>query len=120
MEDFVTWEMLSDFVKLTGIVFATTQFVKNFPFLKKIPTQYLSWMIAFLLILFTHLQGGNFAVLDILLYLLSAIFISSSANGIFDLGKLGLRKKQKDETIDENEFYTDGELEILNFENKEV
>ena len=92
MTDFVTWGMLGDFVQLTAITFAVTQFFKNLPLIKKLPTQYFSWIVAFLLILVTNIQSGTFIWLDIILYVLSAMFISTSANGIYDAGNAGVKK----------------------------
>lgn len=86
MNEFITWEMLGDFVKLTGIVLATTQFVKNLPLIKKIPTQYLSWLVSFVLITLTNIHTSSFAPMDIILYALSAMFIGTSASGIYDVG----------------------------------
>lgn len=86
MNEFITWEMLGDFVKLTGIVLATTQFVKNLPLIKKVPTQYLSWLVSFILITLTNIHTSSFAPMDIVLYALSAMFIGTSASGIYDVG----------------------------------
>lgn len=87
IEQFVTWEMLRDFALLIGIVLTATQFIKNLPGIRKIPTKYLAWIIAFILIILTNIQSKSFTGLDIVLYALSAMFISTSANGIHDMGK---------------------------------
>lgn len=86
MNEFITWDMLSDFVKLTSIVFAATQFTKNLPIVGKIRTQYWSWIIAVFIITLTHFNMNNFAWMDLLLYGLSAMFISTSASGMYDVG----------------------------------
>lgn len=92
MNEFITWEMLGDFVKLTGIVVAVTQFTKNAPIVKKIPTRYWSWIIAFILIVITSINTNKFAIMDTVLYALSAMFISTSANGIYAAGEKRLKK----------------------------
>ena len=94
MNEFITWEMLGDFVKLTGIVLATTQFVKNLPLIKKIPTQYLSWFVSFILITLTNVHTGVFTPVDLVLYALSAMFIGTSASGIYDVGNAGSKNKE--------------------------
>lgn len=86
MNEFVTWEMLGDVVKLTGIVLAVTQFVKNRKFVKKVDTQTLAWFIAFALITITNINLDKFAWMDLVLYALSALFISASASGIYIAG----------------------------------
>ena len=92
MQEFVTWEMLGDFVKLTGIVLAFTQFVKNLPLLKKIKTQYLSWIISFILITLFNINIDTFSWMDLVLYGLSAMFVSTSASGIYDVGAIKAEK----------------------------
>lgn len=87
MTEFITWEMLGDFTILTGIVLAATQFTKNLPLIKKLPTNYLAWIIAFILITLTHVHVADFQLTDIILYGLSAMFISSSAGGIYAVGE---------------------------------
>lgn len=86
MNEFITWEMLGDFVKLTSITLAVTQFTKNAPLIKKIRTQYWSWFVAFILITLTNIHMTSFVLMDIVLYALSAMFISTSASGIYDVG----------------------------------
>lgn len=95
MNEFITWEMLGDFIKLTSIVLAATQFLKNIKFLKKFPTRYLSWILAFIFITLTNVNIHTFKVMDILLYALSAMFVSTSASGIYDTG---VKKEVKTDT----------------------
>ena len=87
MNEFITWNMLGDFVKLTGIVVAVTQFTKNAPVVGKIKTQYWSWFIAFILITLFNVNIKTFEWMDLVLYGLSAMFISTSANGIYAVGE---------------------------------
>lgn len=87
IEQFITWEMLRDFALLTGIVLTATQFIKNLPLIVKVPTKYVAWFVAFILIILTNIQSKDFQALDIVLYALSAMFVSTSANGIHDMGK---------------------------------
>lgn len=86
MNEFITWEMLGDFVKLTSIVFAATQFTKNLPIVGKIRTQYWSWVIAFIIITLFNVNVDTFKCMDLVLYGLSAMFISTSASGMYDVG----------------------------------
>ena len=86
MNEFITWDMLGDFVKLTSIVLALTQFTKNLPLVGKISTQYWAWIVAFILITATNINTHTFVWMDIILYGLSAMFVSTSASGIYDVG----------------------------------
>ena len=67
-----------------GIVLSVTAFTKNAPLIKKIPTRFLSFSIAFALLTLVNLQAGTFQNWDIVLYAINAIMISASANGIAD------------------------------------
>ena len=101
MNEFITWEMLGDFVKLTSITLATTQFLKNIKLINKIPTRYLAWILAFIFITVTNVNLNTFRAMDLMLYALSAVFVCTSASGIYDAGK---KKEQvaelpKEETI---------------------
>lgn len=95
MNEFITWEMLGDFVKLTSITLAATQFIKNIPIIEKLSTKYLAWLLAFIFITVTNVNVHTFRVIDLLLYALSAMFVSTSASGIYDVGA----KKNKDASI---------------------
>ena len=106
IEQFITWEMLKDFALLTGIVLAATQFVKNLPLIVKIPTKYVAWFIAFILIILVNVQGNNFNSIDVVLYAISAMFISTSANGVHDMGKKPEKTGKEDETTTEDETET--------------
>ena len=87
LEDFVTWELLANYGTLISIVFTIVEFTKELPFIDMIKTKYYSAVIAFILILSTQLYLGTFEYWDILLYTLSSIFISLSANGLSDFNK---------------------------------
>lgn len=116
MQEFITWEMLGDFVKLAGIVLAATQFTKNLPLIKKLPTKYLSWLIAFVLITITNINVGTFTPMDIVLYALSAMFVGTSASGIYDTGKV----KEAVNTMakDSNKITAKKNTQILNEKEK--
>ena len=87
LEDFVTWELLANYGTLISIVFTIVEFTKELPFIDMIKTKYYSAVIAFILILSTQLYLGTFEYWDILLYSLSSIFISLSADGLSDFNK---------------------------------
>lgn len=99
MNEFITWAMLGDFVKLTAISLAATQFTKTLPGIKKIPTQYLCWIITFLLIIATNINLKTFVPMDLVLYALSSIFISASASGVYDMGNRNKNKGTEEPSI---------------------
>lgn len=83
-DTFITWNMLATYGTLSMLVFVVVEFTKNLKFLKDIPTKYYSAAIAFVLIVLAQLQASTFKLWDIVLYALSAIVISLSANGLSD------------------------------------
>ena len=87
VEGFISWQMLSTFASLSFIVFLVVEFLKEVKGIKKIKTRYLAWMISFVLIVITNLQGGTFAIVDVVLYALTSILIGTSSNGISDFNK---------------------------------
>ncbi len=88
MNEFVTWEMLVNYSTLVTIVFMVVEFTKNLKLFDILPTKYYSAIISVLLIVLTHLQGGTFELWNIVLYILSGIVISLSANGLSNFNKV--------------------------------
>lgn len=88
MNEFVTWEMLINYSTLVTIVFMVVEFTKNLKIFDILPTKYYSAIISIILIVLTHLQAGTFKLWDIVLYILSGIVISLSANGLSDFNKV--------------------------------
>ena len=84
MEQFLTWEMISDYVTFVGIVFSIVAFTKNAWVINKIPTRLWSFVVAFLLLIVTNIHSNSFEWFDLIIYAINAIIISSSANGIAD------------------------------------
>lgn len=87
MDKFITYEMLLSFTTLTTIVFMVVEFIKEVPVVRNLRTKYLSWIIAFILITVSNMVVGGFVITDLLLYCLSAISISLTANGLHDFNK---------------------------------
>lgn len=87
MDTFISWEMLATFSVLASIVFMIVEFIKELPLLIGLPTKYVSWFIAFLLIVISNLVLKTFVLVDVILYGISAIAISLTANGLYDFNK---------------------------------
>ena len=83
MNDFFTWETLATF---TGCVAATaliTQFVKSLSFLKDIATQWVSYIIAVILLLGATYFTGALTVASGALIPFNAVIVALSANGAY-------------------------------------
>jgi len=94
MDKFITWDMLTTFSVLASIVFMITEFVKELTIFSKFKTKYLSWFVAFILITIANLVLNTFVPIDIVLYCISAIAVSLTANGLYDFNKKVLNEKE--------------------------
>lgn len=97
MNNFFTYEMLLTYATCVTAVFGVTQFIKDIPGIKKIPTKYLSCVIALVVVVLTNIAVKQFRVDNILLYVLSSIFISMNANGIYDFDIKTLKEDENKE-----------------------
>lgn len=89
MDNFLSWDTLTTYASFITIVFMVVEFTKGLKYIKKIPTKYWSFFIAFILLTITNIVMGTFRAVDIVIYLLTAISISLGSNGLsnFNNGK---------------------------------
>ena len=87
IEGFVTWDMLKDYTTLVSIVFIIVAFTKRWTWIERIDTQKYSALVAFCLIVGTQLYSRTFRFWDTLIYAISAIIISMTANGVHNTNK---------------------------------
>ena len=89
MDNFLSWDTLTTYASFVTIVFMLVEFTKGLKYIKKIPTKYWSFFIAFILLTITNIVMGTFRAVDIVIYLLTAISISLGSNGLsnFNNGK---------------------------------
>lgn len=81
MQDFFTYKTLETYVGMTTAVTLITEFIKNIKPFDKIPTRLLVLILSCTLILLTNIVTDQFKIHDILLYLLNALLVTSSAIG---------------------------------------
>jgi len=84
LSEFYTWETLLDFGALTIAVFMIVQFTKEKKYIKKIPTKYWSLIIALIIIILTNIYFETFRWIDIIIYLINAVFVSLATNGAYN------------------------------------
>ena len=89
MDNFLSWDTLTTYASFVTIVFMVVEFTKGLKYIKKIPTKYWSFFIAFILLTITNIVMGTFRAVDIVIYFLTAISISLGSNGLsnFNNGK---------------------------------
>jgi len=95
MDKFFTYEMLLTYATCVTAVFGVTQFIKELPLIKKIPTKYVSFLVAVIIVTLTNIATNQFKVSNILLYILSSVFISMNANGIYDFDAKKTENKEE-------------------------
>ena len=87
MENFLTWDVLTTYASFVSMVFMVVEFTKDLKIIKKIPTKYWSFFIAFILLCATNIVMNTFMVADIILNLLTSISISLGSNGLSNFNK---------------------------------
>lgn len=92
MENLTTWDVLLTFDGLVATTYLVTEFIKEIPLIRLLPTRYLSYLIALTFLFAVNIVMGLYEQTNILLYLVNAITISLSANGLKDFN----RKKADD------------------------
>ena len=84
MNEFFTWATLGTYA---GCVLATsliTQFIKEWSFLKPIPTRLVSYVIALLVLLAANAIAGTLDLPAAGLCVVNAVVVSLAANGGYD------------------------------------
>lgn len=92
MEQFFTWDVLKTYATFVSIVFMVVEFTKELNFVKKIPTKYWSFFIAFIFLIITNIATSSFRFIDIFLYLLTSVSISLGSNGLSNFNKKNEKK----------------------------
>ena len=101
MDSFVTWESLLTFGGCVAGTILVTEFMKKL-FGEGIPAQFVSFLIAAVILFVGHLATKTFVWKEALLYLINAAAVSLSAIGGFDAIKKAFGDdKTKPPEIDE-------------------
>lgn len=98
MDGFITWEMLASYASFVTVVFLVVEFTKELPAIRNIKTKYYSAIVSFILMMLSNLHGNTFKLWDIVIYLLSSIAISLTANGLSDFNN-PVDKSKKEESL---------------------
>jgi len=84
--NFFDWTTLATCAGATAIVAIITQLIKEVGFIKKIPTQLLSYIIALIVMYPAFYFTGQLNVSSAVLILFNGIVVSLAANGGYELG----------------------------------
>ena len=98
--DFLTIDYISTFMGTVVVTMLIVQFLKELPGIKKIPTKYFTFIVAFLNILICSFITGNFAVSNLYLMLINAMLVTFTATGGYDFAiKSVTIKNEKDKEL---------------------
>lgn len=79
-----TWEYLASAAGATAAVTIITQFIKGLPFVQKIPTQLVSYIVSLIVMLAASFFTGALTASSAALVPLNAIVIMLASNGTYD------------------------------------
>lgn len=78
---FFDWPYLGTFAGALAAVVLITELIKDLPALKKVPTQFVSWALAFIILILAQLFTGTLGVQNAVLSVLNGAMVSLAANG---------------------------------------
>lgn len=78
---FFDWSYLGTFAGALAAVALITELVKELPGLKKVPTQFVSWALAFVILILAQLFTGTLSAQNAVLSVLNGAMVSLAANG---------------------------------------
>ena len=84
MEQFYTWSELVTYGGATMAVLIITEFTKDLPGIRRLPTRLWAYLVALtLLVLATVFTGGPVRAEDVLLCLINGVIVAMAAVGTF-------------------------------------
>lgn len=78
---FFDWTFLGTFAGALAAVALITELIKELPALKKVPTQFVSWVLAFVILILAQLFTGTLSAQNAVLSVLNGAMVSLAANG---------------------------------------
>ena len=78
---FFDWSYLGTFAGALAAVALITELIKELPGLKKVPTQFVSWILAFVILILAQLFTGTLSAQNAVLSVLNGAMVSLAANG---------------------------------------
>ncbi|MGN1095048.1 MAG: hypothetical protein ACI4QR_01530 [Eubacteriales bacterium] len=82
--EFLDWSFMATYSGSLVMVLVITQITKNLGFVKKIPTQLWSYVIAIAVLICAYLFTGKLTLSNIVLILFNGMLVALSANGGFE------------------------------------
>ena len=83
--DFFTWDRLKTYYGAAALVALVTQLTKELPYVKKIPTQVWSYILAVLVLIASQVFTGTLTASSVALSLANGVLVSLASNGGYSL-----------------------------------
>lgn len=84
MNEFLTWDYLLSFAGCVTGTALITQFLKNVSFIQKIGAQFISYIIAMVILVVAQIATGTLNWQLIALDVFNAAVVSFASNGVYD------------------------------------
>ncbi|MBQ1892467.1 MAG: hypothetical protein II155_00020 [Clostridia bacterium] len=84
MKDFFTWSTLMTYSGATLATTLMTQLIKEIPFVKRIPSRLVSYIIAVVIMVLAALATKSFEWSGLVMAFINASAVALAANGAFD------------------------------------
>lgn len=102
--DLITWQLLGTYTGAAGAVLLITQLTKNIPFIKKIPTNLWSFIVAIAVLFPAKYFTGELTLSEAALIPFNCVIIAFASSGGFDtLNKAFPNIFKKSNDADKNE-----------------
>lgn len=109
MSEFISWSTLGTYGGALAMVLVLTQFTKDLPFTKKLPTQIWSYILAFVVLILAHAFTTGLSIDIVAQTVFNAVIVSIAANGGFQ----AVQKLSHKDTDGELVIDTSGDLKDL-------
>lgn len=83
--EFFTWDRLGTYAGAAALVALVTQLTKELPYIKKIPTQVWSYILAVLVLIASQVFTGTLSASSAALSLANGVLVSLASNGGYSL-----------------------------------
>lgn len=83
--EFFTWDRLGTYAGAAALVALVTQLTKELPYVKKIPTQVWSYILAVLVLIASQVFTGTLSASSAALSLANGVLVSLASNGGYSL-----------------------------------
>lgn len=84
MNEFLTWEYLLTFGGCVAGTAIITELLKNVSFLKKLSNQFISYVVALVILVIAQLATGTLTWQLVALDVFNAAVVSFASNGVYD------------------------------------